>query len=642
MMVEPELAIIYADSVIDHTSNKEEIAQAHIIKGRCLHMMGKNVQALDAFNWVLESKLPNDHEHRGEAHFRLGEIYLSQKSPDQAMTYFSDALEIYRVTGDTQMLGAIYLKLGKLHYDRFEYDKALLLFQDALNLNTDSLSLERAELQFCLGQIHFKNADLQEAQLMLQQAFDSYGRLNMALSQVEVAEQLIALHKSKLEFVKAHSFARQAYQGAARAKNFPKAIDLILECSWLSMQSRETRRAIDYCLEARELAEEHLPLKIPEILVQLAQNYHSANMPTEALVAYEDAHRLASEMDDNKLNRKVVLALMQHYENVGQYDKAYAYSRQSDSLHVLISQDEMLEMKHELAQSKMDEFTIIEEQKSEISQLKDEQSTLQKTLLYAGVGLLVIFALILYREVARKRKLSKVLEWRVYKRTRELRKANKELNTYIYKSSHDLRTPLTSIKSLLRLLKTEEHNASTSKYHGLINGCAEQMDDILINLSRAVDYKKVEINVEKIDFSKLKTDLLSKEIPNTDQLNIEWKISEKVPFYSDSKLLKVILSKTIGNAISYRKGMFDDFCKVTITTDSQGAILAIEDNGVGISEKVRTSVFDMFVKGTNKSKGAGLGLYLVKIAMDKLKGKVTVESKVDVGSKLIFQLPNMS
>lgn len=333
---------------------------------------------------------------------------------------------------------------------------------------------------------------------------------------------------------------------------------------------------------------------------------------------------------------------MQHFDNIGEFEKAFEYSRQSDSLNVLISQDDLMQIKHELAQSRMDEFAVIEEQKTKISQLKDEQTNLQRSLIYGGIGLLLIFALILFREFARKRKLSKVLEWQVYKRTRELRKANKELNTYIYKSSHDLRTPLTSIKSLLRLLKTEEHNASTSKYHGLIDGCAEQMDDILINLSRAVDYKKVEVSAEKIDFNKLQADLLGKEIANPDKMNIEWKISEKVPFYSDTKLLKVILSKTIGNALNYRKGMFDDYCKITITTDSQGAVLAIEDNGVGISEKVRTTVFDMFVKGTNKSKGAGLGLYLVKIAMDKLKGKVTVESKVDVGSKLIFQLPNMT
>lgn len=642
MMVEPELAIMYTDSVLLTDTEPSYQAHALITKGRCLQMLDKNVQALEVFNLVLESPLPTDHNLRGEAYFWIAEIYVSQKSPERAISNFDKAMAIFQVNGDGAMLGKIYLKLGKLRYDQFEFDTALILFQDALNLNSDALSLERAELQFFIGQIHFKNADLDEAQFMLQNAFEAFGLLNMVMSQTECAEQLVALYKTKLEFKKAHRFAHLAYQGAVESGNFSKAIDLLLECSWLSMENRENHQAIGYCIEAKTLAETHLPNKIPEILVNLAQNYHRTNMSSEAIMAYEDASRLAALSSDNSLKRKVALALMQHFGNIGEYEKAFDYSRQSDSLNLLIAQNDLMHIKQELAQSRMDEFAVIEEQKTKISQLKDEQTNLQRYLIYSGVGLLLIFALILYREFVRKRKLSKVLEWRVYNRTRELRKANKELNTYIYKSSHDLRTPLTSIKSLLRLLKTEEHNASTSKYHGLIDGCAEQMDDILINLSRAVDYKKVEISVVKIDFNKLQADLLGKEISNPDKINIEWKISEKVPFYSDAKLLKVILSKTIGNALNYRKGMSDDYCKITITTDSQGAILAIEDNGVGISEKVRTTVFDMFVKGSNKSKGAGLGLYLVKIAMDKLKGKVTVESKVDVGSKLIFQLPNIT
>ena len=641
-MMEPDLAALYADSVIHSNGSHKEKAKALIIKGRCLQMTDKNVQALENFKLVLVSPIPDDTEQKGEAHYRIGEIYLSEKSPDQAMVNFEEAMRIYQAQSNERMLGKIYLKLGKLKNDNYDFDEALLLFQNALELNADSLSLQRAELQFYIGKIYFKNAELPEAQFMLQSAYEAYVHLNLVISQIECAEQLIALHKTKLEFNRAHTFAFSAYQGALISNNHHKAIQMLLECSWLSMESRENQKAIKYCLEAKSLAEGHLPEKIPEILVQLAQNYHRSNMTAEALITYEEASLRAALSSNNKLKRKVVLALMLHYEAFGQYDQAFTYSRKSDSLNLLIAQDDMLRIKQRLSQSRMDEFGIIEEQKTEISQLKYEQSTLQRTLLYGGIGLLLAVALILYREFARKRKLSKVLEWRVYKRTRELRKANKELNTYIYKSSHDLRTPLTSIKSLLRLLKTEGHNASTSKYHGLINACAEQMDDILINLSRAVDYKKVEINIEKIDFIKLQSDLLTKEIPNPDKIDIEWKVSEKVPFYSDSKLLKVILSKTIGNALSYRKGMLDDYCKVTITTDSQGAILSIEDNGLGISEKVRTTVFDMFVKGTNKSKGAGLGLYLVKIAMDKLKGKVTVESQVDIGSKLIFQLPNMT
>jgi signal transduction histidine kinase len=216
------------------------------------------------------------------------------------------------------------------------------------------------------------------------------------------------------------------------------------------------------------------------------------------------------------------------------------------------------------------------------------------------------------------------------------------LNTYIYKSSHDLRTPLTSIKSLLRLLEKEEHNASTKKYLGLILSCTDQMDDILVNLSRAVDYKKVDIKVEQIDFNKLRYQIVEKELANIEGLQMSWNIEESGAFFSDFKLLKVILQQTITNAIAYRKGSHDDYCRVSIHTDHEGATLSIEDNGVGIPEKVRDKVFDMFVKGTHKSTGAGLGLYLVRIAGEKIKAKVKLDTEEDLGSKLTFHLPNLN
>jgi len=148
-----------------------------------------------------------------------------------------------------------------------------------------------------------------------------------------------------------------------------------------------------------------------------------------------------------------------------------------------------------------------------------------------GVVCFAIFLSFFTRDLTQKRKLSKVLEWKVYKRTRELRKASKELNTYIYKSSHDLRTPLTSIKSLIRLLDKEEHNASTKKYLGLISSCTDQMDDILINLSRAVDFKKVDVKVEQIDFNKIRFELESKEFGPSLGLDIKWQLTKRYPSF---------------------------------------------------------------------------------------------------------------
>lgn len=125
-------------------------------------------------------------------------------------------------------------------------------------------------------------------------------------------------------------------------------------------------------------------------------------------------------------------------------------------------------------------------------------------------------------------------------------------------------------------------------------------------------------------------------------LKLDWNIREKAPFFSDPNLIKVILNKTINNSIQYRLGSSSDYCKVSITTDSAGAHVSIEDNGQGISEKVKDRVFDMFEKGTHKSKGAGLGLYLVKIVAEKIRAKITLESLENQGAKLDFQLPNLS
>jgi len=191
-------------------------------------------------------------------------------------------------------------------------------------------------------------------------------------------------------------------------------------------------------------------------------------------------------------------------------------------------------------------------------------------------------------------------------------------------------------------LKSEEMNPNGTKYITLIEDCANQMDEILLNLSRAVDYKKFEVKPVQIDFSAIKEELTSSEFEFNSGIELSWNIREKAPFFSDPNLIKVILKKTILNSQQYRLGSSKDYCKVSITTDSSGAYLSIEDNGQGISDKVKDSVFNMFVKGTHKSKGAGLGLYLVKIAADKLRGNISLESQENLGSKLIFKLPNLS
>ena len=81
---------------------------------------------------------------------------------------------------------------------------------------------------------------------------------------------------------------------------------------------------------------------------------------------------------------------------------------------------------------------------------------------------------------------------------------------------------------------------------------------------------------------------------------------------------------------------------VSITTDNENYIIRISDNGEGISPEIQPKIFDMFYRGNDRSKGAGLGLYIVKSAAEKLGGNVQVKSKLKEGSEFILQFPVVS
>jgi signal transduction histidine kinase len=68
-------------------------------------------------------------------------------------------------------------------------------------------------------------------------------------------------------------------------------------------------------------------------------------------------------------------------------------------------------------------------------------------------------------------------------------------------------------------------------------------------------------------------------------------------------------------------------------------VMEVSDNGMGIAEKSISKIFDMFYRGTSSSIGTGLGLYITKEILNKLGGRISVESKLNEGTKMIITLP---
>ncbi len=225
----------------------------------------------------------------------------------------------------------------------------------------------------------------------------------------------------------------------------------------------------------------------------------------------------------------------------------------------------------------------------------------------------------------------------------KLRSTNKELNTFIYRASHDLKGPLTSILGLLILANMEIADAESLKYFDLIGQGSARLERILADLIYAIRLREDPVENVKIDFKQLLTEAQD-QIKNMDgfekvEKQIIIDIDER--FYCDKSTLLAVVKNIIDNSIRYRnRSINDPFVKVSLSIKGNNLLIVVEDNGIGIDEKVQSTVFEMFYKGSDYSKGSGLGLYIVRNALEKLKGNLSLKSEKDGGTKIYIDIPN--
>jgi signal transduction histidine kinase len=98
------------------------------------------------------------------------------------------------------------------------------------------------------------------------------------------------------------------------------------------------------------------------------------------------------------------------------------------------------------------------------------------------------------------------------------------------------------------------------------------------------------------------------------------------------------LNNIISNAIRYRNG-HDPVIKVNVDISEHTATIAIEDNGKGIEKDHLPNIYKMFYRATDDGAGSGLGLYIVKEAIEKLNGQINIESEVGKGTTVKFLIP---
>jgi PAS domain S-box-containing protein len=223
-----------------------------------------------------------------------------------------------------------------------------------------------------------------------------------------------------------------------------------------------------------------------------------------------------------------------------------------------------------------------------------------------------------------------------------LKMRNEELNQFVYKVSHDLRAPLASIRGIIELEKLQNKDNTQFKYLHLIEDRISNLDQFMRNILSHSRNLNMSVKYKEIDFKQITDDCFKELEFLRNALNIKRivKISRST-FYSDESRLFEIFRNLISNSIKYLDyDKTEPYIKITVKNHNSKAVITFEDNGVGIDPDLQEYIFDMFYRANEKSDGSGIGLYIVKQAVDKLNGSITVKSKKGEGTRFQVTIPN--
>ncbi len=229
------------------------------------------------------------------------------------------------------------------------------------------------------------------------------------------------------------------------------------------------------------------------------------------------------------------------------------------------------------------------------------------------------------------------------KQNAELMKINRELDNLVYSISHQVRSPISSLMGLVNVAKIDGIENAGS-YLSMMQKSLGKLDATVHTINEYSKNSRLRLLKEKINFADLVKEVLVdlgySKIP--DGVRIETDIIEKVSFFSDTERIRVIFSNLLSNAFKFTDlEKTESVISISVMTDSKSSHIEVTDNGEGIHESLLPRIFDMFYRAANDSRGAGLGLYVVKEVVNKLEGKIKVNSKPGEGTSITIEIPNM-
>ena len=301
---------------------------------------------------------------------------------------------------------------------------------------------------------------------------------------------------------------------------------------------------------------------------------------------------------------------------------------------------------------------LVEEQNKEISAQNEELQAINEELVSQNDEILKQKGYIdqQYTKLTKAQEQLKTanltLEQKIAIRTKELEESNKtldkavrELDRFVNSAFRDLSAPLKSILGLVNIAKLDDKDKNLQVHLNYIEDSIIKQEKVIKSLMQYSRNARQDLIFELTNLDELMDQIILelRYVPGSEYVKIMNDIPKEQHVQSDRQRLLMILKNLVSNSIKYRDlEKSDSFVKIRYEESKESWYMMVEDNGQGIASDQQIKVFDMFHRANEESEGSGLGLFIVREAVDRLESTITMKSKAKERSTFTLEFPKIN
>ncbi len=608
----------YADLAFQKSENENNISgivRSLLMKVEAFILKNQFTEAANLANQslVFLEKIPEP-ILKAKAYNLLCKTRIKQQDYNEILSYGEEVLAISQEFGDIEKEIIASSNLGVYHAARLDYKSAIKYFYSSLE-KSKAIQFDRQTAQnlINLGTIYARLFNPKESLSNYQAVVDKYDQVLVDTTRTIIYNNIGNIHfeeksfdESKKNFQKSLALAEQI--------QYNEMIALALaHLGKLSCEENDFETAMSFADRANELLEDLGDVNAKSInILNFAKLAHHSGDFEMAILHLKEGIEISKKVRNEENEIACYRLLSDFYKEKEDFENAFYFK----TLYAEKQEDYLKKMRNRQILDQEIKFATREKEQQIDALIQANQ--LQAMLLQKQ------------EEIERANE--------------KLTQANEELKQFAYVASHDLKEPLRMIGSYTQIINKKlasELDENTQTYFYYVTDGVERMNNLLDGLLKYAtvgrgiqDLKVVDLN-DTIVICQANLRLLIEETKT------KLEVDELPSILGISSLLSQLFQNLISNAIKFRNK--DTIPEITIRCEvkEKEYLISIKDNGIGIKDEYKERIFVIFQRlhARTDYEGTGIGLAICHKIMQRMGGKIWVESEYGKGSTFFFTFP---